>query len=228
MTDERTEMYLKAIGQIEDEGEVATTSSLAGRLGVSMPSVTEMLRRLVARGLAEREPRRPVRLTAEGQRLAGSLVRRHRLWETFLFDSLKMPWDQVHEEACRLEHCTSPVVEERLSAFLSGAERCPHGHAIPREDGRRQEEPAVPLTEFPRPGRARVVRIQRETADDLRRLARLRIAPGRTLAIEAVYPRDRSVSVQVAGHRRRVGHELAKQVMVERAGNRPPGKESAD
>ena len=94
MIDERTEMYLKAIGGLEDEEGAATTSSLARLLDVSMPSVTEMLQRLAAKGLVEHEPRGPIRLTEEGQRLASSLIRRHRLWERchsrLIFENIEM------------------------------------------------------------------------------------------------------------------------------------------
>jgi len=215
MIDERTEMYLKAIGQMEEEGEPATTSGLARHLDVSMPSVTEMLQRLTARGLVIHEPRGPIHLSEEGQRLASSLTRRHRLWENFLVHFLGLPWDKVHEEACRLEHATSPDLEERLASFLGDLETCPHGHTIPSRDGRRKAQPAVPLTEFPPPGPARVVRIRREARDFLRRLARLDIGPGRVLNTEGTRPRDGAVRVRVEGHSHQVAPELAQEVMVE-------------
>jgi DtxR family Mn-dependent transcriptional regulator len=217
MIDERTEMYLKAIGQTEEEGESATTSGLARDLDVSMPSVTEMLQRLAAKGLVIHEPRGPIRLSEEGQRLASSLMRRHRLWENFLVHFLGLPWDKVHEEACRLEHATSPELEERLASFLGDLETCPHGHTIPSRDGRRKAQPAVPLTEFQPPGPARVVRIRREARDFLRRLARLNIEPGRVLSTEGTRPRDGAVRVRVEGHSRQVAPELAQEVMVEPA-----------
>jgi DtxR family Mn-dependent transcriptional regulator len=215
MIDERTEMYLKAIGRLEDEEGAATTSSLARHLGVSMPSVTEMMQRLAARGLVDHERRGPVRLTEEGERLASSLIRRHRLWESFLVQFLGLPWEKVHEEACRLEHATSPELEERLSRFLGDLETCPHGHAIPSRDGQRDAEPAVPLAEFRRSGPARVVRIQREAADFLRRLARLDIGPGRVLDTRGAPSGGGPVRVSVGGRSHQVAPELAREVMVQ-------------
>jgi DtxR family Mn-dependent transcriptional regulator len=215
MIDERSEMYLKAIGGLEDEEGAATTSSLARHLDVSMPSVTEMLQRLAAKGLVEHEARGPVRLTEEGERLASSLIRRHRLWENLLVQFLGFPWEKVHEEACRLEHATSPELEERLSKFLGDLETCPHGHAIPSKDGRREEEPAVPLAEFRHPGPARVVRIQREAAEFLRRLARLDISPGRVLDTRGAPSRGGPVRVSVEGRSHQVAPELAREVMVQ-------------
>jgi DtxR family Mn-dependent transcriptional regulator len=217
MIDERSEQYLKTIGQMEEEGEQATTSSLARSLGVSMPSVTEMLRRLSGRGLVHHRRRGPVRLTKDGQRLASSLIRRHRLWEAFLVRFLGFSWDEVHEEACRLEHATSTGLEERLAGFLRGLDTCPHGHAIPVKAGLHRAEPAVPLTKFPAPGPVRVARIQDETAQFLRRLTRLDISPGRVLQTEGVSSADGSVRVRLDGRSHQVPAEVAEQIMVQPA-----------
>lgn len=217
MIDERSEQYLKAIGQMEEEGEKATTSSLARSLGVSMPSVTEMIQRLSAKGLVRHQRRGPVRLTKDGQRLASSLIRRHRLWEAFLVRFLGFSWDEVHEEACRLEHATSPGLGERLASFLRDLDTCPHGHAIPVRAELRRAEPAVPLTKFPAPGAARVVRIQDETAQFLRRLTRLDISPGRVLQTEGVRSADGSVRVRLDGRSHQVPAKVAEQIMVQPA-----------
>jgi DtxR family Mn-dependent transcriptional regulator len=217
MIDERSEQYLKAIGQMEEEGERATTSSLARSLSVSMPSVTEMLQRLSAKGLVRHQRRGPVRLTKEGQRLASSLIRRHRLWEAFLVRFLGFSWDEVHEEACRLEHATSTPLEERLAGFLRDLDTCPHGHNIPHRASPRRAEPAVPLTKFPAPGPARVVRIQDETAQFLRRLTQLDISPGRVLQTEGIRSGDGSVRVRLDGRSHQVPAKVAEQIMVQPA-----------
>ncbi len=217
MIDERSEQYLKTIGQMEEEGEQATTSSLARSLGISMPSVTEMLQRLSGKGLVHHRRRGPVSLTKEGQRLANSLIRRHRLWEAFLVRFLGFSWEEVHEEACRLEHATSSGLEERLADFLRGLDTCPHGHAIPAKAGLRRAEPAVPLSKFPAPGPVRVARIQDETAQFLRRLTRLDISPGRVLQTEGVSSADGSVRVRLDGRSHQVPAEVAEQIMVQPA-----------
>ncbi|MGQ9571571.1 MAG: metal-dependent transcriptional regulator [Dehalococcoidia bacterium] len=217
MIDERSQQYLKTIGQMEEEGEEATTSSLARSLNVSMPSVTEMLQRLAAKGLVDHKRRGQVRLTKEGQRLASSLIRRHRLWEAFLVRFLGFSWDEVHEEACRLEHATSDPLEERLASFLRDLDTCPHGHNIPHAAAPTRAEPAVPLTKFSGPGPARVVRIQDETAQFLRELTRLDISPGRVLQTEGVRSADGSVRVRLDGRSEQVPAEMAEQIMVQPA-----------
>jgi DtxR family Mn-dependent transcriptional regulator len=217
MIDERSEQYLKTIGQMEEEGERATTSSLARSLSVSMPSVTEMLQRLSGKGLVHHQRRGQVRLTKEGQLLANSLIRRHRLWEAFLVRFLGFSWDEVHEEACRLEHATSPGLEERLAGFLRDLDTCPHGHAIPVRAEPLRAEPAVPLSKVAASGLVRVARIQDETSQFLRRLARLEIGPGRVLQTEGISSADGSVRVRLDGRTHQVPAEVAEQIMVQPA-----------
>jgi len=214
MLDERAQMYLKAVAELSEEGEEATTSSIARWLDVSQPSVTEMLRRLSARGLVSHKPRRAVRLTKQGERLATSLIRRHRLWENFLVRFLGFSWEEVHDEACELEHATSPALEERLAELVDDLEACPHGHAIPGREGQASEERGTPLSEFPAPGPARVVRIREETADFLHRLARLHSSPGGILDTEGASARDGSVQVRVDGRPVELSAGLARNVMV--------------
>jgi DtxR family Mn-dependent transcriptional regulator len=216
MIEERPEEYLRIIGLAEERGEKATTSSLARQLNVSMPSITEMLQRLSAKGLISHKLRGPVTLTAEGQRIASSLIRRHRLWESFLVQFLGFSWDEVHEEAGRLEHATSPALEERLVEFLGDLASCPHGHAIPGRTDQAGARTAMPLGEFTVRGPTRVARIQQETPDFLRRLARLDIRPGQVIEVERVSAEDGSVWVRVEGRLKEVAADLAESVMVER------------
>ena len=213
MIEERPEEYLRVIGLAAEQGERATTSYLARRLSVSMPSVTEMLQRLSTKGLVEHKARGQVRLTPEGQRLANSLIRRHRLWENFLVQCLGFSWDEVHEEAGRLEHATSPALEERLVEFLGDLSSCPHGHAIP---GRSALQRALPLSELDSTGSVRIVRIREETPDFLRRLARLDLRPGRVIEVERVSAEDGSVWVRIDGKLKELVADLAGSVMVER------------
>ena len=113
------EDYLKQIFLIDRTGCAASTQTLADRLGVRPPSVTGMLKRLAQQGLIEHEPYRGARLTPDGRRAAMALVRHHRLLETFLHDMLGCPWDEVHEEAERLEHVKSEEFERRIAMALS-------------------------------------------------------------------------------------------------------------
>lgn len=125
------EEYLETIYNMSMEDEVVIGARLAQKFGVSAPTVTEMLKRLVRDGYIEMDQKRLVTLTEAGNQAAEAVLRRHRLTERFLVDMLNMPWHQVHEEACRLEHFISGAVEARVIASLSNPTTCPHGNPIP-------------------------------------------------------------------------------------------------
>lgn len=125
------EEYLEAIYNMSAENEVVIGARLAEKFGVSAPTVTEMLKRLVRNGYVEMDNKRQVTLTEAGNQAAEAVLRRHRLTERFLADMLGMQWHQVHEEAGRLEHFISGAVEERVIASLNNPTTCPHGNPIP-------------------------------------------------------------------------------------------------
>lgn len=125
------EEYLEAIYNMNMEDEVVIGARLAEKFGVSAPTVTEMLKRLVRDGYVEMDHKRQVTLTEIGNQAAEAVLRRHRLTERFLVDMLGMQWHQVHEEACRLEHFISGAVEARVIASLDNPTTCPHGNPIP-------------------------------------------------------------------------------------------------
>ncbi len=125
------EEYLETIYNMSMEAEVVIGARLAQKFGVAPPTVTEMLKRLVRDGYIEMDQKRLVTLTEAGNSAAEAVLRRHRLTERFLVDMLNMPWHQVHEEACRLEHFISGAVEARVIASLSNPTTCPHGNPIP-------------------------------------------------------------------------------------------------
>ena len=137
---------------------------MAKQLGISPASVSEMAGKLVERGLVTREPYKGIVLTAKGKSQALIVIRRHRLWERFLTDVLGLPWEQVHEEACRLEHITSPLVGERLAQLLGEPEACPHGHPMPTAEGEMAVEAGHPLAELTAGQRAIVLRVPKSGA----------------------------------------------------------------
>jgi DtxR family transcriptional regulator, Mn-dependent transcriptional regulator len=171
------EEYLEAIGKLQERDEPITTSALAKECRVAAPTVTEMLRHLVEHGFIRYEPRHEIELTPEGQALANTMIRRHRLWERFLQDVLGLRWDQVHEQACQLEHATSPDLERRIASAVGDPLTCPHGHNIPGTGEAIQATPVMPLTSLLPTHSARVVMVQ-EDAALLRRLETMGITPG--------------------------------------------------
>jgi DtxR family Mn-dependent transcriptional regulator len=214
MATRSTEEYLEAIYKLGGEREPLAISSLAERLSVSSPSVSEMVRKLAEQGLAAYEPYKGVTLTAEGQAQALAVIRRHRLWERFLTDTLGLPWDQVHEEACRLEHVTSPLVEERLAEFLEAPQTCPHGHPMPTALGEVTVEAARPLSALEPGQRGVVLWVPEEKVEMLQYLTALGLKPQATVQIEAVAPFQGPLTVRIGEAWHPLGWEVASQIMV--------------
>jgi DtxR family Mn-dependent transcriptional regulator len=186
-TSESVDDYLKGILELGGaEDEQVTTHALAERLGVRTPSVTGMLQKLASLrpALVLYEKHRGVRLTAAGKRRAWELVRHHRLLELFLHDVLKYSWDEVHEEAERLEHFISERFEDRVAAILGDPEIDPHGHVIPQkyETGVFRDE--VPLLAWPLRTPATISSVSDRSATALRELERLGLLPGVALTVE--------------------------------------------
>src|SRR6202163_2153127 len=153
-----TEEYLETILELEEEGVLPIRARLVERLGVSAPSVSETVNRLVDQGYAELLEDRTLRLTATGRALATSIVRRHRLAERLLVDIIGLEWEKVHREADRWEHAISADVEEKLVELLGDPATCPHGNPIPGSQHRVDTTGAIALTQAS-PGRFKVARI---------------------------------------------------------------------
>jgi DtxR family Mn-dependent transcriptional regulator len=168
------EEYLQIIYWLEEAGLPITGANVARAMQVSAPTVHEMIGRLESDGYVTRGPDKHLRFTESGHEHASQIVRRHRLIERFLTDVFDIPWDQVHEEAERLEHWMSPVVEERMLNAIGDAKTCPHGHPI--FEGAR--ETGVPLADVAEGARVRVLRFENEAEDLLHYLKDTGLHPG--------------------------------------------------
>ena len=166
------EDYVKVIYSFTEwQDKPITSSQLAQRLGVANSSVSEMVRKLKDQGLVDHKPYSAITLTAAGIRLALSMVRRHRLIETYLVQELGYSWDEVHDEAELLEHAVSDTFIERMAAKLGNPQRDPHGDPIP-DGGRYGPDARSPPARRTRPGHTgRITRISDENPDLLRYLA---------------------------------------------------------
>ena len=217
-TSESVDDYLKAILELGGaEDSQVTSNALAERLGVRTPSVTGMLQKLAAQRPAPviYEKHRGVRLTAAGKRRAWELVRHHRLLELFLHDVLKYSWDEVHEEAERLEHFISERFEDRVAAILGDPQVDPHGHVIPQkyEAGVYREE--VPLVEWPAGIAAIVSSVSDRDAMALRELERLGVMPGVALIVQEKKSRaSLAIRLEAGADPIRLSGDLARCVLV--------------
>ena len=202
------EEYLEAIFKLSERGHVRP-KQIAVAMGVSAPTVTATLGRLEKRALAER-PEGLVTLTPDGYSQAVSIVRRHRLAEVFLHDSLELPWDVVHAEACKLEHAMSPEVATALAHYLGDPERCPHGHVIPRLDGTMPTSDGAPLSEALAGTRYRVMSVDEDGGEEfIFYLGELGLYPGTELTVIEVAPFDGPITVLIDGQEHAVGQATA-------------------
>jgi DtxR family Mn-dependent transcriptional regulator len=129
-----TEMYLRTVYELEEEGVTPLRARIAERLRQSGPTVSQTVARMERDGLLTVEGDRHLELTAEGRKQATSVMRKHRLAECLLIDVIGMEWEEVHIEACRWEHVMSDSVERRIAALLGAPTACPHGNPIPGLD----------------------------------------------------------------------------------------------
>jgi DtxR family Mn-dependent transcriptional regulator len=213
MVSASVEHYLKAIYELGREEQAVPLSALAKELAISMVSANEMVKKLVKRGLITYEPYKGVALTPEGRSQALTVIRRHRLWERFLADVLGLDWDRVHAEACRLEHATSPLVEERLAQFLGWPETCPHGYPVPTPEGEVAREAGIHLSEM-KPGTRGVVLSVPEEPEMLQYLGGLGLVPQVEVQVEAVAPFEGPLTVRVGDAQHVMGRQVASHVKV--------------
>lgn len=192
------EEYLKAIYILEDERETVIAARLAEFVGVSAPTVSQMLRRLRAEGYIRVGDDRVIRLTPKGERIAGALVRRHRLLERWLCGVLHLDWATADKEAHRLEGSISDVVEARLAEHLGHPTTCPHGNPIPRP-GARARPHFQPLSEVA-PGTTIIVDRISELAEEavtlLNYLGSKGIVPGARFTVQASNPHAGAITLE--------------------------------
>jgi len=210
---ESQEDYLKQIYLLGEAGGAVSTQALAERLGVRPSSVTGMVRRLAQLGLVEHQRYRGVQLTESGTRVALEVLRHHRLLETFLAKTLGFGWDEVHDEAERLEHVISARFEERIAEVLGHPTHDPHGDPIPDADLRLPEERGgIRLSAVDGICSGAIVRVSAQDSDSLSVIQRLGLVPGvRVEVLESVTP---GVRVAVGGHRYLVPIELAREIWL--------------
>jgi len=207
--------YLREIYKLESGGIRATTTAIAGRLGVSAPSATGMVKRLAALGLVEHERYRGVVLTEAGRRVALEVTRHHRLLERYLAEMLGLPLELVHGEADRLEHALSEELEARIDESLGFPSHDPHGHPIP-DTALTVPKPSIRALSTLATGESATVRsVPDDDADLLRYLADLNLLPGARVEVRSSAPFAGPLTVRVGRAQHAIGRELAGVIGVE-------------
>jgi DtxR family Mn-dependent transcriptional regulator len=208
--------YLEAIYYMWSEGEPLRSARLADWLGVSRPTVTVALRRMTRDGMVRLTGRKEIELTARGLKQAESIVRRHRIMERWLTDALGLDWVTADEEAARLEHAVSQVVEDKVYEALGRPRTCPHGNPIPgHSKAASREKRLATLTGGARAAVSRVSEVaEREAPLLLAYLAERRLIPGRELEVLEVDGIGRTIRLRAAGKEVTLSHDTAAKLWV--------------
>jgi len=211
------ENYLKAIFSVTYPSEGRAGNQLiAEKLDINPASVTEMLRKLAEKKLIEYDRATGAKLTREGLKAAIKVVRKHRLWETFLVKHLNFTWDEVHEVAEQLEHVRSDKLLDELTTFLGNPGFDPHGDPIPDKNGKIPNLKCKNLSEIEAGKKMKVVKVADNTASFLKYLDKQGIALADTLIVKEIQDFDKSLLVEVKGKREvYLSAEAAKKILVE-------------
>jgi DtxR family Mn-dependent transcriptional regulator len=209
--------YLKNIYELTENGETASTNALARKLNISPPSVTGMVQKLASAkpALVEYQKHQGVTLTKDGKKAALEVIRHHRLLEAWLVQTLGYSWDEVHEEAERLEHVISEDFERRIAAAMGHPLRDPHGELIPTEDLKMPLDDSTPLSSL-RPNQiATIQRVKASDPDLLRHLDELGLVPGARIEVKDYSPYDHNLTIKVGRKTTVLGLNITGKIFIE-------------
>jgi DtxR family Mn-dependent transcriptional regulator len=210
------EDYLKAIYTLQQQSGAVSTSLLGEQRGSKPGSVTGMVKKLAEMNLVQHTPYQGVLLTPAGERIALEVIRHHRLLELYLVEALGYSWDEVHEEAEKLEHHISEKLEARIAARLGHPTFDPHGDPIPTLEGTLPASDDLRLSELAVDDRGRVLRVRDQSAERLRYLADLGLIPGASLSVTASAPFDGPITVRLGAADHALDRRMARTIEVER------------
>lgn len=209
------ENYIKAIYHLQQEAERVNTMLLASTLETKPASITDMLKKLKTKRLLDYKPYYGFKLSAEGNRVALGIIRRHRLWEFFLAEKLKFNWEEVHEMAEDLEHVSNKKLIDKLDAFLGYPKFDPHGDPIPDQDGKIQKEEHVLLSELKVKAQGRVTKIKSHSTKIMDLIAHQQINIGSKITVKKVFEFDESMEIIIDGKTtKNISQQLAKNIFI--------------
>jgi len=208
------ENYLKAIYHLQEADSTVTTNALAERLATKAASVTDMMKKLSAKGVLNYTPYYGFSLSAEGKKIALFIIRRHRLWEYFLSQKLGFSWEEVHQLAEELEHVSSKKLIDRLDEFLGFPSYDPHGDPIPDSKGKLIVRNNLPLGLLPKNKLAEVCQVTNQSAEMLELLKHKNIGIGTRLELKKHFPFDQSIELKIKTKTVTISEQLAKNIFV--------------
>jgi DtxR family Mn-dependent transcriptional regulator len=214
MHTEATEMYLITVYRLTRLAPRASTKDIATLLNISQPSVSEQLKRLTQQGYLNYQWREGATLTEQGERIAINVLRKHRLLETFLVKMAGYGLDEVHEEACDMEHAISDRLADRLEEMLGHPSVDPHGHPIPTKAGQVAELEYPSLADVS-PGQTVIIRQVRDwELEELHYLGQLGLMPGTQVTVSTIAPFDGPLTLDVDGQSVAIAQDIAQKIGV--------------
>lgn len=192
------ENYLKALFALSNETNAVTVNELSKNLGIKMPTVTSMMKKLADKKLVNYESYKPLSLTEKGKREAGMIIRKHRLTEMFLVEVMSFGWEEVHEIAEQVEHIQSPVFFEKMDRMLGYPKIDPHGSPIPDKNGRMEWKPYKKLSDCKPGNDVKLVAVLNSSVEFLKYLNSRQLKLGTKLKIKSKESFDGSMMVSIA------------------------------
>lgn len=211
------EDYLKVIFKLQHRHGTANTKLIADTMNYSAASVTNMIKKLASMGLADYRSHRGVTLTESGEKVALEVIRHHRLLELYLSEVMGYSWDEVHEEAEKLEHHISEQFEDTISAMLGHPKFDPHGDPIPAKDGSIPHYESDLLCDAEVGKEYIIQRLEEQSPDFLRYVAELGLKPNTRLILKKREPFNGPTMLDLSGNELIIGHEVAKSLHVVKA-----------
>lgn len=209
------ENYLKAIYHLSDSGaREVLTNEVADAMSTKAASVTDMVKKLSAKSLIRYKKYHGVNVTAKGKSLALQVIRKHRLWETFLVQKLDFTWDEVHEVAEQLEHIQSTRLIEKLDAFLGFPRVDPHGDPIPDSQGNLSVKPQLPLDQAAPGYKGTIVAVKDSDPDLLRYLDKIGAVPGKRIQVIGRESYDESLEVVINNQKVFLSKVVSQNILV--------------
>lgn len=210
------ENYLKTIYRLSlEKGQKITPKGISDALGNNPASVVDMIRKLVEKELINYDKKKGVHLTAQGQKNAVLIVRRHRLWEVFLLQKLGYQWDEIHDIAEELEHIKDSSLADRLDQFLGFPEYDPHGDPIPKANGKIPKSYSLTLANLKDGANCRVAAVRDTSSAFLQYLLKLNIGIGTSIQLIEKIPFDGSLVISIGNNKTTVSQKFGESILVD-------------
>lgn len=211
------EDYLSAIFKDRDADGKIKANQIAERLEISNAAVTDMLKKLSRDGFINYRKYKGIKLTSEGEQYAKNMVRRHRIWEIFLYQVLGLPWDKVHKEAEKLEHSSSDELIDRMEKFLNYPKFDPHGDPIPTKNGKfPKQKKTVAVINLKPNEKGEVIRVNDFNSELLSYISKIGIELGKEIFVKEIFEFDRSVLIKVGDKEINISKTIASNIFIEK------------